>query len=321
MRILRSLAYALLALMIGLVPVQPHAQPWPQRTVRIILPLPTGGGTDLAARLFAEGLSKRWGQAVIVENRPGADGIVAVTNFIGSHDGHTLLFSFAGPISINPLVYEKLPYDPERDLVPIASAIDNFFAVAVSTSLGVESMRAFVDLARSRPGKLNWAATPGLPHYIFAALEKSAGLEMTQVPYRDFAPALQDFAEGRVQVVVTSPSYLLPLVGTGKARFLMVTNRERSPVAIDVPTAAEAGFPELLFEGVVGFYGWRNMPPALRERIAGDVAAVAADPAIGARLRDVGVVVRSSTSAEFAAAIDDQKTKVRALAGAVKPQR
>jgi tripartite-type tricarboxylate transporter receptor subunit TctC len=132
---------------------------------------------------------------------------------------------------------------------------------------------------------------------------------------------LQDFAEGRVQVVVTSPSYLLPLVGTGKARFLMVTNRERSPVAIDVPTAAEAGFPELLFEGVVGFYGWRNMPPALRERIAGDVAAVAADPAIGARLRDVGVVVRSSTSAEFAAAIDDQKTKVRALAGAVKPQR
>jgi tripartite-type tricarboxylate transporter receptor subunit TctC len=244
-----------------------------------------------------------------------------VTSFVSSRDDHTLLFSFAGPISINPLVHEKLPYDPERDLVPIASAVDNFFAIAVSKSLGVDSMRAFVDLARSQPDKFNWAATPGLPQYIFAALEKDAGIKMTQVPYRDFAPALQDFAKDRVQVVVSSPSYLLPLVAAGTARFLMVTNRERSPVAPDAPTAAEAGFPELLFEGVVGFYGWRDMSAALRERIAGDIAAVAADPQIGARLRDVGVVVRSSTSAEFAAAIADQKAKVRALVEIAKPQR
>jgi len=318
---LRYLAFAVLAFMTALLPVQPHAEPWPQRTVRIILPLPTGGGTDLAARLFADGLSKRWGQPVIVENRPGADGIVGVTSFVSARDGHTLLFSFAGPISINPLVYEKLPYDPDRDLVPIASAVDNFFAVAVSRSLGADSMRAFVDLARSQPGRLNWAATPGLPQYIFAALEKSTGIMMTQVPYRDFAPALQDFAKDRVQVTVTSPSYLLPLVSAGTARFLMVTNRERSPIAPDVPTAAEAGFPELLFEGVVGFYGWRDMPGELRERIAGDIAAVAADPQIRARLREVGVAVHSSTSAEFAAAIEEQKAKVRPLVGAAKPQR
>jgi len=321
MRNLQYLALAILALAIELIPARPQAEPWPQRPVRIILPLPTGGGTDLAARLFAEGLSKRWSQPVIVENRPGADGIVGVTSFVSARDGHTLLFSFAGPISINPLVYEKLPYDPEHDLVPIASAVDNFFAIAVSRSLGVDSMRAFVDLARGQPGKLNWAATPGLPQYIFAALEKNAGIKMTQVPYRDFAPALQDFAKDRVQVAVTSPSYLLPLVAAGTARFLMVTNRERSPVAPDAPTAAEAGFPELLFEGVVGFYGWRDMPAALRERIAGDIAAVATDPQIAARLREVGVVVRSSTSAEFAAAIAEQKAKVRPLVETARPQR
>jgi tripartite-type tricarboxylate transporter receptor subunit TctC len=113
------------------------AEAWPQRTVRIIAPLPAGGGTDLAARVFAEGLSGRWGQSVIVENRPGADGIVGVTTFVNAHDDHTLLFSFAGPISINPLIHEKLPYDPVRDLVPIAAVIDNFFAIAVSAQTGV----------------------------------------------------------------------------------------------------------------------------------------------------------------------------------------
>jgi tripartite-type tricarboxylate transporter receptor subunit TctC len=104
--------------------------------VRIILPLPAGLATDLAARLFAEKLSVRWGQPVVVENRPGADGIVGVTSFVTAHDDHTLLFSFAGPISINLLIHEKLPYDPVRDLVPIAMAIDNFFAVAVSSPTG-----------------------------------------------------------------------------------------------------------------------------------------------------------------------------------------
>src|SRR6267154_2373111 len=130
-------ALALLAAAITCASAPVRAERWPVRPVRIILPLPAGLGTDLAARLFAEKLAVRWGQPVVVENRPGADGIVGVTSFVNAHDDHTLLFSFAGPISINPLIHDKLPYDPVRDLVPIAAAIDNFFAIAVSTPTGV----------------------------------------------------------------------------------------------------------------------------------------------------------------------------------------
>ena len=233
-----------------------RAEIWPDRPVKIIVPLPPAVATDLALRLFAEKLSARWGQPVVVENRPGADGIVGVTGFVNAHDDHTLLFSFAGPISINPFIHDKLPYDPVRDLVPIAAAIDNFFAIAVSTL-----HRASPHLPHSsrRRGLIPRNSTgpppPGLPQFIFLALQKRAGLTLTQVPYRDFAPALQDFAENRIQVVVTAPRYLMPAVESGKARLLMVTNRQRSPIAPDVPTAEEAGFPELTFDGVVGFFG------------------------------------------------------------------
>jgi tripartite-type tricarboxylate transporter receptor subunit TctC len=290
-----------------------RVETWPERTVRIIVPLPAGLATDLAARLFAERLSTRWGQPVVVENRPGADGIVAVTSFISARDDHVLLFSFAGPISINPLIHDKLPYDPVRDLVPIAAAIDNFFAIAVSTPTGVRSLRSFIEAARARPEKFNWAATAGLPQFIFFALQKRAGLALTQVPYRDFTPALQDFSENRIQVVVTTPAILMPAIESGKARLLMVTNRQRSPIASGVPTAEEAGFPELTFEGVVGFFGGRDLPVALRDHIAGDIAAVAEGSEISSRLRSLGIALRIGTPAQFSAAIEEQRAKVREI--------
>jgi tripartite-type tricarboxylate transporter receptor subunit TctC len=310
----RNALFVLAALLVATIlcgsePV--YAEAWPQRTVRIILPLPAGGATDLAARLFAEELSRRWGQPVVVENRPGADGIAGVTSFVNAHDDHMLLFSFAGPISINPLIYDKLPYDPVRDLVPIAAAIDNFFAIAVSAPTGVRSIDSFIASARAAPERFNWAATAGLPQYIFLALQKKSGLTLTQVPYRDFTPAVADFAENRIQVLVTAPSYLLPAIQSGKARMLMVTNRQRSPLVPEVPTAGEVGFPELTFDGVVGFFGGRDLPANLRDRIAGDVAAAGNNPEIISRLRAVGVEVHVRTSAEFAATIEEQRAKVR----------
>ena len=283
----------------------------------MILPFPPGGSSDLAARLFAQRLAERWGQPVIVENRQGADGIPAVASFLGARDNHTLLFSFAGLITINPLIHDKLPYDPARDLLPIASAVDNFFGVAASATLKVASLADFISLVRGQPGKLNWAATPGLPDYIFAALQTSAGIEMAQVSYRDFAPALQDLGEGRIHVVVTGLALLLPQVQTGKARMLMVTNRERAPLAPDVPTAREAGYPDLTFDGVVGFYGWRDMPDNLKERIAADVRAVGADPEVGARIESAGSIVRLGSPSEFAAAIEEQRAKIAVIAQAM----
>lgn len=225
-------------------------------------------------------------------NRQGADGIPAVAGFVAARDDHTLLCSFAGILTINPLVYEKLPYDPDRDLVPIVSIAENFIGIAVSHTLNVKTLDEFIALARAQPRKLNWAATPAVPLYAFVALQNSTGIEMVQVSYREFAPMLQDVGEGRIQAVATGLALLLPQVQAGKIRLLMVTSRQRSSQVPDVPTASESGYPELTFDSVVGFYGWRDMPVVLKERIAADVRAVATDPVIAARVASSGSALR-----------------------------
>ena len=315
------LVAALAALRAAPAPAQ-TSQAWPQRSVRLILPLGPGSATDVTARLYAERLSERWGKPVVVENRPGPDALVAVSGFIGARDEHTLLFSFGGPVTINPVVHEKLPYDPERDLVPIVSASDSFIAVAATTALNIDSVAALVQRAKAEPGKLNWAATAGLPQFGFAGFAKGAGLDMVQVSYRDFAPALQDLREGRISVVATGLVPLLPLRQAGKARIVAVTNRTRSPAAPDIPTATEAGYPDLGVDGFQGFFGWRDMPDALRDRIAADVRAVAADPALAERLNAIGQAVRVGTTQDFVAMITAQRGKIARIAKAIglKPQ-
>jgi tripartite-type tricarboxylate transporter receptor subunit TctC len=230
-----------------------------------------------------------------------------------------LLCSFAGIITINPLIYEKLPYDPFRDLVPVASIADNFVGIAVSEMLKVKSLDDFIKVARAQPNKLSWAATPGIPLYALAALQNSTGVEMVQVSYRDFTPALQDVGEGRIHVIATGLALMLPQVQAGKIRLLMLNSRQRSPQAPEVPTASETGHPELTFDSVVGFYGWRDIRADLKERIAADVRAVATDPVVAARLASSGSALRVGTPAEFAAAIEQQRTQIAAIARTMKP--
>ena len=297
------------------------AQPqnWPQRTVRLIVPLSPGTATDVTARLYAEKLSQRWGKPVVVENRPGPDALAAVAALTSARDEHTLLFSFGGLITINPVLNEKLPYDPELDLVPIVSASDSFLAIAVTKSLDVNSLAELQARARAEPGKLNWAATPGMPQFALAGFVASGALDMTYVAYRDFNPALQDLAEGRISAVATGLLPLLALNQSGKVKLLAVTGRTRSPGAPDVPTAVESGFPDVIAEGFQGFFGWRDMPTELRDRIAADVRAVA--PELPAeRLINLGQVVRVGTTADFLAMIADQKSRVAAVvkAGGIK---
>ncbi len=305
---------------ISVAAAQAQPQAWPQKTVRFIIPLPPGSGTDLSARLIAERLTQRWGQSVVVENRQGADGIPAVTAFLAARDNHTFLFSFGGVVTFNHLLHERLPYDA-KDLVPIAPLVDNFLGVSASATLKIDTLADLVAAAKARPGKLNWAATPGLPYYILLALLKSTGVDMVQVSYRDFAPAYQDLNQGRLHVAATGVPTLVPHHRAGTAKMLFVTNRERSPQAQDVPTAAEAGHPELTFEGTVGLYGWRDMPAQLKDHIAAELAAVTADPALRARAIGVGTVLRAGTPATFAAALEEQRAKIAAIhqATGVKP--
>jgi tripartite-type tricarboxylate transporter receptor subunit TctC len=302
---------------------QAPPQIWPQKAVRLVIPLPPGSGTDLTGRLVAERLTERWGQPVVVENRQGADGIPAVTSFLSARDDHTFLLSFAGVITFNALLHERLPYNPATDLVPIAPVIDNFLGVSATAVLNINSLGDLVQAARAQPGKLNWAATPGLPYYVLLALQKSAGIDMVQVSYRDFAPAYQDLNQGRLHVAATGVPTLVPHHRAGTAKLLFVTNRDRSPQAPDVPTAAEAGYGDLTFEGTVGLYGWRDMPASLKARIAADLNTITADPVFRARAIGVGTLPRSGTPAEFAAMIEAQRAKVAAIhqASAKPPAR
>jgi tripartite-type tricarboxylate transporter receptor subunit TctC len=232
-----------------------------------------------------------------------------------------LLYSFAGLITINPILYEKLPYDP-RDLAPIATTSDNFLVVAASAKLKIGSLADLLKRARASSAKLNWAATAGIPYFAFAGFLKSAGVEMVYVPYRDFNPALSDLGEGRIEVVSTGLTQLIPHAQAGRATFLALLNRTRTPLAPDVPTAAEEGYPDLAFDGVTGLFGGKEMSSRLRERIATDVRAVMENPAVRDRLPPLGIVARASTPAEFTTAIEDQRKKIAAIATAIgtKPQ-
>ena len=302
-------------------PSQPPARmpppSWPQRTVHLIVPFGAGSATDVTARLFADRLAKRWGQPVVVENRPGADSIVAVGAFAANHDDHTLLYSAPGPITVNPALYARLPYDPARDLAPISLGSEVFVTIAAPASLKLGSLSDLVARARAEPGKLNWVATPGVVYFRFAGFVKGVGLDMVQVPYKDFTQAINDLAEGRIDVTATSLAVVRPHVQAGKVTPLAVTSRERAPGWPDVPTATEAGVPALAFGAFGGFFGWRDMPPDLRERIAADIRAAGGDPALAATLTAAGIAVRTSTPAEFAAAIEDERAKVAAIAQAV----
>jgi tripartite-type tricarboxylate transporter receptor subunit TctC len=300
---------------------QAPARSWPQRTVKLIVPISPGTATDVTARLYADKLSQLWGKPVVVENRPGPDALVAVNAFVGAHDDHTLMFSFGAPVTANPVLIKKLPYDPDHDLVPIVSASDSFLAFAVNANLKINSLQELAQRARAEPGKLNWASTPGMPQFAFAGLVTSAHLDMVQVSYRDFNLALQDVAEGRITAVSTGLLGLLPLEQSGKVRIIAVTSRQRAPAAPQIPTTTEAGFPGAVAEGFQGFFGWRDMPVALRDQIAADVRRVA--PELPAeRLAHLGQVVRVGTTADFEAMLADQRAHVAAVvkAGGVKPR-
>ena len=289
-----------------------QAQSWPQRTVRFIIPLPPGAGMDLSARAVAEKLAAKWGQGVVVENRQGADGITAVMAFLNARDNHTFLFSFGAPVTFNHLLHAKLPYDI-KDLVPVVPVVENFLGMSVTAKLGVDTLADFVKLAKAEPGKLNYAITPGLPVYAMLALQRNTGIVLTNIPYRDFGPAYSDLNTGRLDALATGVPTQVPHHRAGTAKLLFVTNSERSPQVPDVPTAKEAGYPDLTFEGPSGIFGWRDMPAEITQRLVADVTEIVASPDFRARVLKVGTVPIPGTQEQFAASIENQRKQIETI--------
>ena len=301
-----GLAAVLLAALCCVTPAV--AQAWPQRTVKLVLPLGPGSGVDITSRLLADKLAASWGQPVVVENRPGGDGTVALAAFAGAKDDHVLLVAPTSSFTHHPWSLKSLPYDP-ADLVPVARATNTIVTVVVPSSSPIKSLPELVATAKAEPGKLNWATITGFFDFVFDGFQRKAGLEIVRVPYRNTVDAANDLSEGRIQLMLAAYAIVRPHVEAGRLRVLAVTARERAAFAPQVSTAAEAGFPDLTIEGLTGIFGPRNLSQQARERIAADVRQALADPTIASRLTATGQVVNFGTAAEFAAAIEAQRAQ------------
>jgi tripartite-type tricarboxylate transporter receptor subunit TctC len=301
----------LLAACLALPAIDAAAEDWPTRPIRMIAPLPPGSLPDITMRLFAEGLARRLGQPVVPDNRPGGEGVVAVAAFLNLNDDHRLFFSFAGPVTVNPLTIERLPYDPTH-LVPLSTAALDYVAVLGAPDLPAPDLRAAVALARARPGTLAWAAAPGAIGFAFEAFAAAERLDLVRAAYRNPQDAMADLGAGRIQLSVLPLAGALPHVQAGRARLLAVTNATRAPAFPDVATTAEQGFPGYAFQGFVGVFGPPDMPSARRARVSTAVRDVAAEPEIVARLAAAGQVAQGSTPEEFTRLIAAQRAQVEA---------
>jgi tripartite-type tricarboxylate transporter receptor subunit TctC len=316
------IAFAAALLAGTFAPAPASAQSYPQRAVRFILPFGPGSGVDTTARLLGDRLAARWGKPVVVENRPGGDGLVAINAFTSANDDHTLLFVPASTFTAHPYTRDSLPYDSERDLLPIVNVTVIVIALSVPESLKVGSLAEFVALARAKPGTLNVAAAAGNSDFIMAGFLKRMNLQVAKVPYRDIMQAPNDLAEGRIQLLMASYAAMRPLIQAGKLKVLAVTSRKRVGIAADIPTVAEAGFPFLGLDSLIGIFAPRGTSDAARESIAADVKAIiAADPTIATRLEATGQIVDIRGPAEFAAGIKEMRDQLASIAQAlgVKP--
>ena len=304
-------AFVLLA-GLGVVTAAVPQSNWPSRVVRFIVSLGAGSGADIGARLLADRLPGRWNQPVIVENRPGGDALVAINAFVGAHDDHVLLFSPSSAFTAHPFLHDSLPYKP-GDLVPITRVSNTVIAISVPVGMKAATLGELAALVRAQPGKLNWAGVTGANEFVFAGWLKSEGLSMTEVPYRNPVDAVNDLAEGRVQVFHGALAIARPQLQAGRIKVLAVTNSTRAPSQPQIPTVAEAGYPALTIDGLVGLFGPSGMPLELRERITADIRGVA-DATVQGRLTTTGQFMNIGAPEEFAQSIQEQRTRIAAYA-------
>jgi tripartite-type tricarboxylate transporter receptor subunit TctC len=206
----------------------------------------------------------------------------------------------------HPLLHQKLPYDAS-DLVPVARATNTLIAIGVPASLGVNTLADFVKLAKEKPGQLNYAGTTGAVDFVVSGWLKDAGIDVAKIPYKDGVQALNDLAEGRIQIYGAAYAIMRPQVASGKVKVLALMNAQRAPALADIPTAKEAGYPSLTLDGLVGLFGSKKMSADVRDKIAADMIEAASDPEVVKKLTPMGQVVRPGPASEFASEIDAQR--------------
>jgi tripartite-type tricarboxylate transporter receptor subunit TctC len=279
-----------------------HAQTFPDRAVRFIVPNPAGGSNDVAARTLAHALSDLWPHGVVIENRGGGGGNVgAQAASTAPADGYTLLLTSPGPLTINPSLYRRLPFDPEKDFAPVALVATLPIVLMVNPNVPARSVEELIALARRERGKLNFASSGiGSTHHLAAELfKKMAKVELQHVPYRGAAPAMNDLIAGHVPMLFDNISTVIPQVRAGSVRALAVASPQRVASLPDVPTFAEAGLPEFEASSWFGLVAPRGTPPAILEKITSDVRKALALPEVQQRFEESGTRAGDAFGRDF----------------------
>jgi len=296
-----------------------RADEYPSRPIRLVVPYAPGGGADSVARIVARRVSENIGQPIVIDNRGGAGSILG-TDIVAKAepDGYTLLLGQSGPISINPAVYKTLPYDPVKDFAPVTMTTAYPYILVVNAKLPAQSLQEFVALGKSKPGSMNYGSTGiGAANHLVAELFNSkAGLKMTHIPYRGTALAVTDLIGGQLSMVFGDPISVLPHMQSGTLRALAVTSQERSPVAPQVPTVAESGYPG--FDAIAwhGILAPAKTPPAIIKKLNAEIVKALQDPETKALLVNQAMQTVGNTPEEFAAFIQKDIATWKAVATA-----
>jgi tripartite-type tricarboxylate transporter receptor subunit TctC len=290
------------------------AQQWPTRPVRLVLPFGPGSGADTAARLISDKLQQKWGQPVIIDGKPGGDGLLSLQTVVSANDDHTLFFGPSSMFVVQRYMHPDTTFDPQTDLAPIAGVAKVQIAVAVPTSLGISTLAQFVALARAKPSQTSYAVAPGFSEFVFDGFVKENGLAIAKAPYRDITTSPVDLGENRIQLCMQSYAAMRTYAQTGKIKIIAINDRARSPVAPDIPSVVELGYPDLLASPVLGLLGPRGMPLDLRRRIAADVLAALDDKTVRERL---ALTLQPATPLDvdaYTAALNEQYAQVAHIA-------
>jgi len=318
MKVKQGLTAALL-----LIAVQALAQGYPSRPVKLLVGVPPGGPTDTVARAVAPELGEALGQPIVVENRPGASGVIATDAVAKAQpDGHTLAFIYITHAT-NPSLIAKLPYDTLRDFAPVSLVGRQSMVLLANPAFAANSVQELVAAAKAAPGRIDYGASDAgsAPHLAAELFKMMAGVDLTPIYYKGTAPALTDLLAGQIPVMFVSNISALPHVKAAKLKALGVTGAQRTPLAPDIPTIAESGLAGYEAYGWYGIAAPARTPGAVIARLQAEVARIAQSPAMKARLAAQGLELVGNSPAEFEAFIRAEIDKWRAVlkAAGIKP--
>ena len=304
---LNTLGRLLVVIGLSVTSTLASAQSWPTKPIRIVLQFPPGGSTDVVARILAQSMTLSLGQPVIVENKPGADGAIAAEYVVRSEpDGHTFFLASNTPMMQVPLLKKNPPYDPIKSFTHVSMVGRYVYVLVTSPSLPAKNVAELITYARNNPGRVNYVSYSGVTQLMFTRIKNQSKVDMNLIPYKGEGPTVNNILGGHVQMTFATPTSTLPHIGDGKLRPLAVLLPARSPLLPEVPTATEAGLPELGAGTWAALFGPAKLAPEIATKMSEALRAAMAKPEVSEKILRQGFDLGGSTPAELGAFMQEQ---------------